>query len=136
MPWPRGIRFQLLTEILEAHAQVSRVAESIGPPDVLDELIRGHDRTGMSREAFEYPILERREMNFSRGGLSSTPRQIDFDLTELEQRQLLYTIKQLVDTAEGDRRISAMHGTLAAQELLSPATLANVAGHIAMLGGQ
>jgi cytochrome c553 len=44
-----------------------------------------------------------------------------------------YTIKQLVDAAEGDRRISAMHSTLATQELLSPAALANVAGYIEML---
>lgn len=44
-----------------------------------------------------------------------------------------YTIKQLVDAAEGDRRISAMHRTLATQEMLNPAALANVAGYIATL---
>ncbi len=44
-----------------------------------------------------------------------------------------YTIKPLVDAAEGDRRISAMHRTLATQELLNPAALANVAGYIAIL---
>jgi cytochrome c553 len=45
----------------------------------------------------------------------------------------VYTIKQLVDAGEGDRRISAMHRTLANQQLESPTALANVAGYIATL---
>ena len=44
-----------------------------------------------------------------------------------------YTIKQLVDSGEGDRSIAPMHRALAAAELTNATALANVAGYIASL---
>src|SRR5581483_11072782 len=78
------VRFDLGPEVFDAHAKSAAIPEVIGAPHLLEQLTLRDDEARMSRQAFEQSILERREMNFSVWSSRQATRDVDLNVSKLE----------------------------------------------------
>jgi len=75
-------------ESIASNIQAARVAKTIRPPDLADQLVRRHDHAGLPREAVEHPVFERRQVDLLFVRTRETAREIDRHVTDLQHGRL------------------------------------------------
>jgi hypothetical protein len=78
----RGVALQLLAQLRHVQAQVSRIGYLVGAPDVLQQVLPGHERSGVAGQELEHPPLRRRQVHDLAAADDAGRGQVDLDIAE------------------------------------------------------